>query len=294
MSKAKCQICGGEFDFINNTHLKKHGISPKEYSQKFPNVPSISDEYRKRRSEISIKMYQEHPGMNDQISESNKKNWEDKDFREFHSGKNCHMFGKTKENSISCKKISETLIKLYKEHPELKDQISKAQTGREPTPTMIVGYKKGAETLKANWQDPEFREAHSGENGANWQGGISNLPYCYLFNNEFKERNREFFNRTCMLCDKTEAEIIEDMIVRGKRPCKLHIHHITYNKNTCCDNTAPLFVSLCISCNNKVNANREYWEQYFTNLIMTNYNGKCFYTKEEMEIIKNKHLKLEK
>jgi hypothetical protein len=35
--------------------------------------------------------------------------------------------------------------------------------------------------------------AQTRENNANWQGGISFEPYCILFNNEFKERVREFW-----------------------------------------------------------------------------------------------------
>lgn len=36
--KFKCEICGKEFKAINNTHLKKHGITVKEYKEKFPNA----------------------------------------------------------------------------------------------------------------------------------------------------------------------------------------------------------------------------------------------------------------
>jgi hypothetical protein len=38
----------------------------------------------------------------------------------------------------------------------------------------------------------------------------------------------------------------------------------------------------------KTNHNRDYWENYFSELINTKYGGKCYYTKEEYSTIKPK------
>ncbi len=48
--------------------------------------------------------------------------------------------------------------------------------------------------------------AHSGEQSPCWWGGASFEPYCPKFNHEFRERVREFFDRTCLICGKTESE----------------------------------------------------------------------------------------
>lgn len=113
---------------------------------------------------------------------------------------------------------------------------------------------------------------YTGENHPNWKGGISFQPYCQLFNTDFKTRVRVFFDNKCVECGKT-----------NKENCKnLCVHHVNYEKSACCDDVEPLFVSLCSSCHSKTNTNREYWEEKFTNLIMEKYNGKCYYTKEEM------------
>lgn len=115
------------------------------------------------------------------------------------------------------------------------------------------------------------------ENNPNWKGGVSSEPYCILFNKEFKERVREFFGRQCFECNKTEKE-------NGR---KLDVHHINYDKMVCCNDVIPLFAALCHGCNGKANGNRKYWEEHFTQKIMKEFNGKCFYTKEEMNEIKN-------
>lgn len=89
----------------------------------------------------------------------------------------------------------------------------------------------------------------SGEKSPFWKGGISFEPYCPKFNNELKECIRERDNRICQECGKNEQE--------NKR--KLDVHHIHYDKPNC----NPDLISLCNSCNSKVNYNRDYWEEHF-------------------------------
>ena len=113
--------------------------------------------------------------------------------------------------------------------------------------------------------------ARYGENSPVWKGGISFEPYCILFNKEFKERVRAFFDNKCAVCGKTKEE-------NGRSLC---IHHVNYDKKTCCNDSERLFVPLCGSCHSKTNHNREEWEEYFKDLIKNKYGGKCYYTKEE-------------
>lgn len=98
-----------------------------------------------------------------------------------------------------------------------------------------------------------------------WRGGISFEPYCPKFNNDFKERVREFFGRVCAECGAPE----EDR--------KLSVHHVNFRKDACCEETViPLFVPLCQSCHTKTNVDREYWETRFTTLINEKHGGKCY------------------
>lgn len=115
----------------------------------------------------------------------------------------------------------------------------------------------------------KLAESHRGEKCNFWRGGISFEPYCIKFNDEFKERVREFFGRGCAECGSPE---------NGER---LHVHHVNYHKDSCCaEDVAPLFVPLCRSCHAKTNFNREYWEERFTALINEQYGGQCYLPKQ--------------
>lgn len=110
------------------------------------------------------------------------------------------------------------------------------------------------------------------ENHPNWNGGSSFEPYCPKFTREFKERVRVWFGYICPNCGTPQNRE------------KLGVHHVHYNKDTCCDGSIPLFVPLCKPCHGKTNGkkNRVQSEQHFTELINTWYGGKCYFTREEM------------
>ena len=107
----------------------------------------------------------------------------------------------------------------------------------------------------------------SGDKNPAWKGGISFEPYCPKFNNEFKERVREFFGNRCVECG-----------IPGNGE-KLSVHHVTYDKKVCCNDTKPMFVCLCRACHTKTNRNREYWRAHFTEMINMKYNGKSYVPK---------------
>lgn len=175
---------------------------------------------------------------------------------------------------------------MYGRHhtEEAKKKISEAHTGMSPseeTKHKLSLSLRGANnprygchlTEETKKKISEARMGkYKGEMNPNWRGGVSFEPYCIKFNKEFKERVREFFGRRCVECNKFEDE-------NGD---KLSVHHINYDKMVCCNDTTPLFVALCRSCHSKTQVNRDHWYEYFDNLINTKYNGKCFYTKEEM------------
>lgn len=115
----------------------------------------------------------------------------------------------------------------------------------------------------------EWGKKHRGENSPMWKGGISYEPYCVLFNDEFKERVRNFFGRICVECGKTEEDNCE----------RMSVHHVNFDKETCCNDEKPLFVTLCKSCHAKTNYNREYWEEKYTTLINEKYGGQCYLPK---------------
>lgn len=179
--------------------------------------------------------------------------------------------------------------------------ISKANTDRtrgrilsEETKQRISDSLKGKFKAELNpnfgnwWSDEQCKRLsekvkksgrYVGENNPTWKGGVSFEPYCIKFNDEFKERIREYWNRKCVVCDMDEK-------MNGRR---MDVHHVEYNKETCCDDSIPLFVSLCKKCHRKTHGNRDFWIGEFKRIIYSkNMTGKCYLTCDEMER-KTKH-----
>lgn len=107
---------------------------------------------------------------------------------------------------------------------------------------------------------PEFIWGHSskGENNPSWCGGISQEGYPNLFNCNLKEIIRDRDLRKCQLCAKTELE--------NKK--KLTVHHIDYNKDNC---DPENLITVCSSCNSRVNKDRPMWTLFFQSMIKTIY-----------------------
>lgn len=103
-----------------------------------------------------------------------------------------------------------------------------------------------------------------------WKGGVSFEPYCQKFNDEFKERVRNFFGRICLICGKSEQD--------NNR--KLAVHHILFDKNTCCNDTLPLFAPLCLSCHAKIKSIDHPYNQQLIDKIKSDYKGMCYFPKE--------------
>jgi len=185
-----------------------------------------------------------------------------------------------KRSEENCRKISEARMGKHLSE-ETTRRVSEAKKG---TPSCRKGATLSDET-KAKLRESrigttasletrlKMGEARKGEKNAQWKGGISFEPYCQKFDEPFKERVRAFFNRRCVECGGPE---------NGKR---LDVHHVNFDKQSCCNGAAPLFVALCVSCHAKTNHNREYYEKHFTELIESEYDGKCYLTKEEMLLI---------
>jgi hypothetical protein len=177
------------------------------------------------------------------------------------------------------KKVSERVSgkkhPMYGEHHSeaTRKKMSESHIGKKQPLELIekrIAPRRG--THQSEETKKKIRDAQKGEKGKNWKGGISYEPYCPKFDEPFKERVRLFFGYICIECGTPQSSL--------KR--KLHVHHIHFNKKTCCDHSIPLFVPLCDSCHGKTGFNRQYWEDHFTEIITLYYNGKCYFTENEM------------
>ncbi len=100
----------------------------------------------------------------------------------------------------------------------------------------------------------------AGEKNGNWRGGTSNKPYPFAFDEALKMQIRERDNHTCQLCGTTQEE----------QKLTLNVHHLDYNKANI-EHTN--LITLCRSCNAKVNGNRSHWQSHFETKIQQIYSG---------------------
>ena len=100
----------------------------------------------------------------------------------------------------------------------------------------------------------KMSEARKGKDNPNWQGGIARLPYPYKFTEELRASIRDRDNHKCQSCHISEKDLNRE----------LNIHHIDYNKENCEEIN---LISLCDKCHSKTNGSRNYWTEFFTNLM---------------------------
>ena len=162
-------------------------------------------------------------------------------------------------------------------------RMSESQKKIQSTPEVVA-------RKRALKQSPEFcqkMKERTGDKNPAWKGGVSFGKYCPKFNRDLRERVREFFGRHCLWCNKKE----EDDVLRNGKVIKMTVHHVTFDKMTCCNNSHPLLAPLCIKCRAIADHDRDgtKMNKELERIIMEDYGGKCYFTKEEMrEHIRNK------
>jgi len=180
-------------------------------------------------------------------------------------GKNNPMFGK--HHTFTTKEKISKINKGLKRTEEVKLKISTITKGKnnpffgkhhnKETKLKISKFHTGLKASKETKQ--KLSDMRKGNKNPNWKNGISKLPYSFEFNEKLKLKIRKRDDYICQKCGMTEEE---HLIVYGK---VLTIHHIDYNKENCEEDN---LITTCSECNSRVNFNRNYWTEYFKNLII--------------------------
>jgi hypothetical protein len=196
-----------------------------------------------------------------------------------------------KKMSISRKKqirTPETVKKIADKNRGKKRSVefcvrnAELQRGRKQTPETIA---KRVQSQKGKPKKPHSGDSRigthrpievrkkisdklSGSNNPKWKGGISNISYCFKFNDIFKEYIRNKFNRTCFICNKHE----ENNVTKTGKIIKLSIHHVDYDKLDICNGKSWPFVPLCMQCHGKTSNNRWYWFNLLINYWVIDQN----------------------
>lgn len=249
----KCKNCGREFTPLGTNAMKGYGL----YCSK-----DCYFEFRRK-----------------QFASGNMSMGKKKHIYKFtckQCGKEFERTGHDKHNNTFCSVECSQKFKVGKNHPHYNREGSHCtECGKEILVIPSRLEKKQRWGLfcsidcKAKWVSRNIVLERSPQ----WKGGISYEPYCPLFNETFRERVRAFFDYTCQLCGSKQEDCNEH----------LHVHHIEYNKQTCCDNSPKMFVPLCRSCHTKTNHNRAMYQELFTKLITEKYHGRSYFTMEEWD-----------
>ena len=94
----------------------------------------------------------------------------------------------------------------------------------------------------------------------NFNGFISNQPYCKLWTESFREKIRDQFHNKCYLCNATKKDNLNR---------ELSVHHVNYNKSCLCNSTCE-FVPLCMKCHGKTGSKRQFYEDLIMNYLYPN------------------------
>jgi len=203
----------------------------------------FSEEHRKRLRESWE--YRE-------VNEALKKNWE---VGRQMSAETKQKMSKTRKgkpvSEASALARDEGNIRSWQNNRERRLKIAREAAKSEERNAKISAFHK------KRWADKEYRANHSGDRSHQWLDGKSFEPYAKEFNEQLKELIRDRDNYICQKCGVPESELLR----------KLAIHHIDYAKKNCLPSN---LISLCDSCNGKVNRNRDYWKEYFTDLLKRN------------------------
>jgi hypothetical protein len=115
-------------------------------------------------------------------------------------------------------------------------------------------------------------KSKTGTKNPNYVDGQRCSRYCEKWTPEFRERIRAFFGYRCIACGMTQLE-------NGN---KLNCHHVAYNRQTCCDESIPMFAPLCNHHHAMTNGknNRKRWQYMLSYIIQEVYDGKSFLPKE--------------
>lgn len=251
-------FCGKSCCALHRNYTNNPAKSEKNRQRMREDNPSFRPEVKKKLSEMNKQFYKEHPELAKEMSEIMRRGIPKKRPREW-----------VEKIANANRGQKRTPEQIKRQSEVMKGKLAGPKNpmyGKTHPPEIR---KKISEKIKGKTGLPGAKNPMYGKNGhlnPNWRGGTSFGKYCPKFNPKFKERVREFWGRKCGICGRIESTLSR----------KLSVHHVNYEKMSCCNDAPPLFIPLCNACHTKTNFKREYWEHSLTEFIMIYFDGDSY------------------
>lgn len=250
INKRNCDKCGKYYEGVGKKYCsQKCQPSPMKGKKKilpdgswYPIIPSIC---QCGCNEIVYNGYKFIKGHHNSTNENRKINSEAQKGRK-------HKYETIIKMKISGKRRKPIIPKGSKLSEKHKSSLRKSKEGINPW-----DYFKDPESVRK--KQSEYRIGRTGVLCPSYIDGRSKFPYCEKWTRRFREQVRNRDNYTCQFCNKTQ----EDELYKTTQI--LAVHHIHYDKQNC----YPDCITLCKSCNSKVNKKslRKYYESLFMNKL---------------------------
>lgn len=275
--KVQCQICGKYFRTITSTHLKKHGMTVKEYKELYSDAEIVSNNTREKRikaltgREISSETrYRCGNGSRGRVQTEEEKEkrrqsaissyTSDVQDRRSRSLKAVYADGSVvvKRNKTIAK--NRFLVRFFEEMRMLEQlaygNLVQCEICGECWQILSGSHLKShgitSEEYKQRFPSSKlYTEKYSRMISANfqgisydeWESFATGQEYCPKFNNDCRESNRYKYDRRCFMCDLSEEDNV--------RQRKLSVHHVDMNRDQGCNGHGWKLVPLCPSCHRK-------------------------------------------
>lgn len=240
--KVVCPICNKEYSSLSIHVVKKHNISLNEFLELYPGVKMSSDELSKRKSEI--------------MSERNKNDWKDEDYRKKHSEI-------SRQSGI--KTMSDNSNRFRLKNYELShEERSRAVSNRNKTVWNNENYRNQMKEVCKNGgikcqelHKEELRKRNSEILKNRWDN-----------DEEFRRKMSEISSRTMSSTMnrlwKDEYEFMHDLVCESNY--ERGFNHYKYNNNDYNSTWEVYFQKLCDSNNILCERNqRQYEFTYYVN-----------------------------
>lgn len=293
--KVQCIICKKYFKLLTETHLKRHGITFKEYFKLYPGAKTVSDSVQTKRSksltgrELSEETkYKCGNGSRGRVQSEEEKEKRRKSCilaytpeinnRRSETMKAVLADGSVVARTNKTKAQRRFLIRFFREMRTLEQaaygQLVKCEICGEYRENIssshLAAHGITLEEYKELYPDAKLyaesypqriSAGYQGISYEDWESFATGEEYCPRFDDVCRESNRNKYDRKCFMCGRLERNNISSTGLQKR----LNVHHVDMNKTQGCNGIRWKLVPLCMYCHKS--AHTKIWESRIEYLL---------------------------